>query len=441
MNNWYKRKAIDTFWYYISISILLFSVFLYNLVAETWSIPYAKMADELIVGSLLVCSALVLLSGKKIFLYLEEKIILTLVLGLIFIGLVSSVVNRYQGISPVIMDLVIFLKPFGVYFSARILLQNFNLECFYKKHKKILTTTLFILVALVSIQYILEVFPWHGERHGIMTLKLYFTHPSRFAYAVAFIFILLYPFLIRSSSGRAILLLILCIGLLSTRYKYYGFVAVAIFSLFYLRNQKIIKVSNYFMPVLVLVAIVVFISYEQISFYFSPKAYELGYARVVLSVTSAFIANDHFPLGGGFSTFASHYSDVYYSPLYEKYNISTVYGLSENAPVSLIADAFWAMILGQFGYIGFVMYTLVFALYLRLFIGFFNKLGPSFVKDFVFSGILVLVLLIVESSSDSTITQSRGIAAFLLLAVVVSTARASMACFRMNDHQSQSQSI
>lgn len=52
-------------------------------------------------------------------------------------------------------------------------------------------------------------------------------------------------------------------------------------------------------------------------------------ARAMLYVTSFEIFKDFFPFGSGFASFASHSSGVYYSPLYAKYGIENVKGISK----------------------------------------------------------------------------------------------------------------
>ena len=48
---------------------------------------------------------------------------------------------------------------------------------------------------------------------------------------------------------------------------------------------------------------------------------------------------------------------TYFSILYNKYNLNTVYGLSPNYHY-FVADSFYTMLLGQFGYIGLFLYLI-----------------------------------------------------------------------------------
>jgi hypothetical protein len=75
--------------------------------------------------------------------------------------------------------------------------------------------------------------------------------------------------------------------------------------------------------------------------------------RQVLYRTSAHIARDFFPFGGGFGSFASQASIIKYSPLYARYGLSNTYGFRANDPI-MVHDASWATVLAEGGVIGTV---------------------------------------------------------------------------------------
>lgn len=63
------------------------------------------------------------------------------------------------------------------------------------------------------------------------------------------------------------------------------------------------------------------------------------------------IAADEFPLGGGFGRFGSATSTQYYSPLYDRYGLSSTYGLSRESNLTA-QDTAWASIIGETGVLG-----------------------------------------------------------------------------------------
>jgi hypothetical protein len=74
--------------------------------------------------------------------------------------------------------------------------------------------------------------------------------------------------------------------------------------------------------------------------------------RLALYAGSIAVAIDRFPLGGGVGRFGSHLSREDYSPLYEEYGLDQV-DLLKPGQAQAATDAFWPMVLGETGVIGF----------------------------------------------------------------------------------------
>jgi hypothetical protein len=79
-------------------------------------------------------------------------------------------------------------------------------------------------------------------------------------------------------------------------------------------------------------------------------------ARARLYAVGGQIATDNFPLGAGFGRFASYPSRLHYSPVYEQYGLSSVWGLSRVFP-SFIDDTSWPSVIGETGYAGLAAYA------------------------------------------------------------------------------------
>jgi len=84
--------------------------------------------------------------------------------------------------------------------------------------------------------------------------------------------------------------------------------------------------------------------------------------RVLLYVTGVEIANARFPLGAGFGRFGGYASVLDYSPLYDEYGLSQVWGLSQDTPYYL-QDTYWPHIAAEAGWFGALI---VLVLYLLL---------------------------------------------------------------------------
>ena len=138
-------------------------------------------------------------------------------------------------------------------------------------------------------------------------------------------------------------------------------------------------------------------------------------ARAMLYVTSFEIFKDFFPFGSGFASFASHSSGVYYSPLYAKYGIENVKGISKNN-YSYIADTYYPC-LAQFGIIGVFLYILFCAYIIRKAYKLF--LSTQKEKYFIIP-FLIIGYLLIENIADATFTGHRGFFIMMLLGLVMS---------------------
>ncbi|WP_297157455.1 O-antigen ligase [uncultured Ellagibacter sp.] len=105
---------------------------------------------------------------------------------------------------------------------------------------------------------------------------------------------------------------------------------------------------------LILVIGVLFLGADQMKFYFGDTTS----ARYLLQSNSMQIAQSFFPFGSGFGTYASYMSGEYYSPLYYLYGLSGVYGLSPDYH-AFVSDSFWPTVIGQFGFFGLALFTLL----------------------------------------------------------------------------------
>ena len=76
--------------------------------------------------------------------------------------------------------------------------------------------------------------------------------------------------------------------------------------------------------------------------------------RVLLYVTGVQIANSRFPLGAGFGRFGGYASVLDYSPLYDEYGLSQLWGLSQDSPYYL-EDTYWPHIAAETGWFGAVI--------------------------------------------------------------------------------------
>ena len=106
------------------------------------------------------------------------------------------------------------------------------------------------------------------------------------------------------------------------------------------------------------------------------------------------IGRDHFPIGTGFGTYASWVSGESYSKIYDIYGLNKVWGLSSDF-YWFVADTFWPMIIGQFGFIGLAIYTfIIYKIYINI------KNNDNLY--YYFGQILLLLYLLVLSVAEAS---------------------------------------
>lgn len=211
---------------------------------------------------------------------------------------------------------------------------------------KILAVLLFIL-ALVS--QVISTGMVRDVRFGIKSFRFLCSHPTAL---VAMGVALTLVFLRDSDHNRSWIILSLIVIASSMRSKGLVFCILTLILLFVMRKGRKLNAIH---VILCIIASIV-IGWDQYVSQFQAE----GYARTELTRASFEIASDYFPFGPGFGTFGSSVTGqgAYYSQLYYDYGISEVWGLAEGNTFFL-SDTFWPTVIGQFGYLGLVVYLVL----------------------------------------------------------------------------------
>lgn len=364
---------------------LIFGVILYDFIEKLGF----KYIDELVALWLIVW----LLYGvlvKKIPFYKDYTFIIFVYVAY----LVYSLLLHVNIVVAVVSDFVVIFKSMAVFLAVSTL--GFDLN---RKDRQVLSMLLFFLFFfLLSLGL-----------SGV-GIKSVFTHPSRFATAcVVCAFLLFY---INKVTIRSIVFFVvyLSLGLFSLRSKMYGFFT---FSLFFLILNYRSIILNYFklerkhlFMTFCLVIPVLFFTWDKLYFYFiyGVRDFSHIFARPALYLGSLQIAFDYFPFGTGFASYASYFSAIYYSPIYDDYGLSNVHGLSYISP-GFIADSFFPCILGQFGFFGLLLF----------FLFWFRILRESQFAEVKVLPLLIFIFFMIESVADSTFTHNRGMFVMIIL--------------------------
>lgn len=330
-----------------------------------------------------------------------NKAFLTTILVFIFYFIYSVVIGCNTK-AAIISDLLVQIKPYLAFFCVYSMAPTFN-----ESQKKILR--------VVSVAFGVFLFGLALADPFAKTIRGVMEHESHFAAAViasAFCYLLSSKF---STRDKIIYLLILSIGLFSTRSKFYGFFVLNVISLIYFNKPERFHFTKKSILLFTGMALLMAAAaWQKIDIYFvqgfNPDNDKDLIARFVLYSTCFEVFRDYVPFGSGFGTFATFYSGQYYSDVYVKYGIDGVWGISKDF-YPFIADTFYPS-LAQFGVAGVLLYVSFWVYVIRKSFRFFRV--NSNIK-FIFITLLIVCYFAIEGIADSTITTHRGFFIMMLM--------------------------
>lgn len=354
-----------------------------------------------------------LLSGKKNLTGVHERRAVVCLTLICVLGLIGNLAYGYQNsFLAIAVDLFTCVKIFVSYLSAKIVLSGREgcLRAFQFIGK------VFLATALIGLVFHTTGIVQMGSGRvmfGIPCYQFVFSHPTNLvAYCVGFIALMF----VDSRPNRFWILTACILLLASQRAKAIAFAFVVMFFLFYgMAKRDDRKPSKLIFLFLGFGAAL--LAMDQIQMYF----FDAASARALLMQDGLDIALRLFPLGSGFATFATYMSGVYYSPLYFKYGLNTVWGLWPTNPC-FVSDSFWPAVIAQFGFLGMIALVL---LLVELFKSISHDAKRGNVR-FAAYGMIPLYLLIL-STADASFFNFYGPFYALVIASIVNKERVRQA--------------
>lgn len=346
-----NRKIILSFY------ILLFVTSFDILFDENFQYPTVysilKVFDELYIGFFFIIA---IFKNKQ-----REFKTLVFIFILFLIGTVGNIKN-HSAFTTVILGAYSTIKPMLLYWSLA--QYNFVWKDFHKLRKLICA-----IFPLVVVSYILDLaIPSFRSDIGIisqaveirMGLRSIGGFFNRFTVATlyALLFYIFYKFYDKDKVSKIKIFFSDFMFLASFKIKdILGFMLARSFYLFKRFKAK-------YIVIIASIIYLLFLLYanlmpEHYNEYFNSGE-DSNVARVVLSYTSIRILKDYFPFGVGWGLFASPTSQQIQSPIYARYGIDDIYGLSyQNDNGVFMSDTFWPMILGETGFLGTIVYLYI----------------------------------------------------------------------------------
>jgi hypothetical protein len=248
-------------------------------------------------------------------------------------------------------------------------------------------------------------------------------HPIYFGVAVCIVSLCYFFYSDFSWRNRIVFLLLLLLGILCGRSKFYGFYVVTFFVIAFFSNIRQFKLNvKTLLLVSCMFAVMIFVAWEKIAFYFydaisgSSSVEEDMIARFVLYRTFPEILHDYLPFGSGLASYATYASGLYYSDIYAEYGLDGVWGLTKSYH-SFVADTFYPS-LAQFGVVGVILFVLFWIyIFRKAFI--YYKTHPHPSLQYVIVVILIIAFLAIEGTTSSTFTAQGGFFVMMLLGMIL----------------------
>ena len=324
-------------------------------------------------------------------------------IGLMIFYLAYSLLMRVTTSRGVMLDFMQQLRPYAVFYLTWMMAPQFTS---YQKKRIKWVMLLSFFGYLVAFKFKPSlVTPYGGTESAAL---------GQIALCCAMVY---YMFSKQTKRNRNIAIFIMLLGLVSGKSKYFGecvvFIALVIFvkrKINWLSAKTLARVG-------VLAAVVLFFTWAKFSAYYvegfqedaeamaRPATYETG---------MQIMFQDYIPFGSGLGSFGTAAAAKEYSPLYYKYQLDNIWGLTPDNPMFL-ADAFYPT-LAEFGIVG-----------LFFFLWFWKKRlwEANCITDLVHyrMALMAILALALESVADSSYLSGKGMGYFMILAVCLNVGR------------------
>lgn len=214
---------------------------------------------------------------------------------------------------------------------------------------------------------------------------------------------------------------ILCVGLLSTRSKYYGEFVLALAMLIFYKPSMFKGFKPIYLVAMLLVAgAVVLVAWTKIEYYFfnteflNSEERVQNFARPALYYGAFCLLLIHPIFGSGLASFASFASttSVNYSLAYAKVGLDKVWGLSPTFD-DFICDAFYPT-LAQFGIVGIVLIVWLYVWIVRK----TRVLRDNNGSKLYAVGLLCVCYIAIQNVAATSLMQSDGMYSMMILGLI-----------------------
>ena len=226
-----------------------------------------------------------------------------------------------------------------------------------------------------------------------------------------------YLFTKATKRNRYIALLLVLTGMMAPKFKFIGEVVCFIAFVFFIKQRLNFKSPKTMIYVALVIAIILMLTWTRFDAYYVSGLQNEELARPMTYKTSLRILWDYLPFGSGMGSFACNGAWQHYSPLYFKYNLDGIWGLSPNAG-GFICDAYYPT-LAQFGIVGVFFFCWFWKRRLAAF---------DIIADMRYYRVAMITFccLAIEQTADSSWLSGKGMGYCMLIALCLNANRNAM---------------
>lgn len=359
---------------------------------------FTSSADELLA---IFCGIYIIYSLCQEKVSKNERYLLAMIMVIVFIGLLSNVVNKIiSNYFAILIDVLEFCKVFLVFIAFRIYFRNKDFREICKKIQDIAKTVIIISFICAVISQFTDIGMTMRHADGNIYKELGVINPFGFysqnGIQTYYLISGCLLFILSADNTRNEKRLYTALYLTTNVLIGVTLVQVAnVFFLsfmFYYRKNEQVKLWK----ILFLLLIVVAIAFPDIEEYILNQAAP----RSVLLLYGIKTANMYFPIGSGFASYGGEMAARYYSPLYWNYGFNNRYGLSHDGYGGILNDNYVAMIVAQFGYFSLILFAVI---YYRLFRMFDLKKVSVGIKPLIMSVFFTIGCSMMISANSKTL--------------------------------------
>lgn len=329
-------------------------------------------------------------------------------IGLMIFYLVYSLLIQVTTFRGVYLDLLQQLRPYAVFYLTWMMAPDFSPKQ-KKRIKWVMLLSFFGYLILFKIKPSV-VTSYGGEESAAL---------GQIALCCAMIY---YLFSKQTKRNRNIAILIMLLGLISGKSKYFGECVVFITLMMFVKSKINFTSVSTLLKVAALGCVVIFFTWTKFNAYYVQgfQADDQEIARPATYETGVKIMfQDYIPFGSGLGSFGTAAAAKEYSPLYFKYQLNNIWGLDPSNPMFL-ADAFYPT-LAEYGIVGLFF----FLWFWKRRLWECNKI-PNIV--YYRMALMAILALALESTADSSYLSGKGMGYFMVLALCLNSGRQQMNC-------------